>query len=447
MYGHSVANYPDEAALRATIATHPENVSARHRLAELMLDQGRWDEGLSEAQVGLRMFPDHGGLLGVAVMAAELTGADALAVRYSRVLRVVAEGLSEADRDMATATGGPVRWGRRRSDHIGDPELIDLTDPPAFDVPGDQKAGQERSKWPLARRVKPSRGPNGASRPLVVTSPTVTLGDVAGMTDLKWRLQGLLSGTGTGLGASPGALLLFGPRGCAKSYLAEAIAGQLGARMIRLNMNDVVEAGDQDGAELLRMAFTLARQATPCVLVLDEIDALADPSKLHARRVDVLAMRLAMKLDECLGAKGITIVATSSAPWRIDAALRAAGRFERGLFVPPPDLLARARILADRLGFLPLSPDVNPGELANDTEGMSASELLHVCAAAAEHALCISRHAGTMWPVTQRDLRRAIEGVDASSRDWFLHAHRELRNGSSEVDTVFDYVRRHVRRF
>jgi len=447
VYVHSVANFPDEAALRSTITTHPDNVSARHRLAELMLDEGRWSEGLAESQQGLSAFPDHGGLLGVAIMCAELTGANDLAARYSRVLRVVAEGLSATDRDMATASRGQVRWGRRRSDQIGDAELIDITDPPRFDEAGDHPAQRDRSRWPLARRVKPTSGPNGSSRPLIVTSPTVTLADVAGMTDLKWRLQGLLGNNGDRIQATTGALLLFGPRGCAKSYLTEAIAGQIGARMIRLNLNDVVEGGDQDGAELLRMAFTLARQASPCVLVLDEIDALADPSKLHARRVDVLAMRLTMKLDECQGVAGLTIVGTSSAPWRIDSALRAPGRFERGLFVPPPDLLARSRILADRLGYLPLAADVNPGELAAETEGMSASDLLRVCAAAAEHALCVSRHAGTMWPVSQRDLRRALEGIDPSSRDWFKQAHAQLRNGTSEVDSVFDYVRRHVRRF
>ena len=158
-------------------------------------------------------------------------------------------------------------------------------------------------------------------------------------------------------------------------------------------------------------------------------------------------MRLAMKLDECQGVAGLTIVGTSSAPWRIDSALRAPGRFERGLFVPPPDLLARSRILADRLGYLPLAADVNPGELATETEGMSASDLLRVCAGAAEHALCVSHHAGTMWPVTQRDLRRALDSIDPSSRDWFMQAHAQLRNGTSEVDSVFDYVRRHVRRF
>jgi transitional endoplasmic reticulum ATPase len=453
-----VATSPDEQDLRAAIAAAPDNVIARQRLAELLLGQGRTAEALSESMAALGRFPDDGSLLGLTVMAAELSGDAALAARYARLLDAVSGGV-RSSMDLAGVSGGVIRWGRRRTDRIGDRELIDLTGPPVFDPrehhpsvererserAPDQEQGKERSRWPLARRVKPNRQ-HGPGRPVAVTSPTVTLADVSGMTDLKWRLQGVIAANGPE-STMTGGLLLFGPRGCAKGYFAEAVAGQLGARMVRINLNDVVELGDPDGTELLRMAFTLARQTGPCVLVLEDLDALSDPSRLHARRVDIFAMRLAMKLDECRGAKGLTIIATSSAPWRIDASLRAVGRFERGLFVPPPDLLSRARILADRLSFMPLGSDVNAGDLAGDTEGMSAAELLGVCAAAAEHALCVGRHAGTMWPVTQRDLRRAADAVDPAAREWFTVAHAQLRNGSGEVDTVFDYIRRHIRRF
>ena len=141
----------------------------------------------------------------------------------------------------------------------------------------------------------------------------------------------------------------------------------------------------------------------------------------------------------------LLVVATSSAPWRIDPALRSVGRLDRGAFVPPPDLLGRGRIIVDRLSFLPISPDVNPGELAVETEGFTARELISMVSAAAEHALCVSRHSGTLWAIQQRDLRRAFERLEGTARDWFTRAHGHLRNGSNDVDPVYDYIRRHIR--
>jgi SpoVK/Ycf46/Vps4 family AAA+-type ATPase len=463
-----VADSPDEMLLRDTIASQPNNVTARHRLAELLLEEGRIEEALREAHSGMEYVPDHPGLLGIAVMGAEMSGQVELARRYSRLLSVLSDESLRSDPSMATSAAG-VRWGRRSSDRIGDPDLIDLTtstdfpviesiegnDSDAVESPlgreaddsirSESKDQTKESRWSLPRRFRPSKGAFSPN-PLMVTSPRTTLADVAGMTDLKWRLQGLLSAASGGVGVHTGGVMLFGPSGCGKSHVAEAVAGQLGARMIRLNLCDVVEAGDHDGSDLIRSAFLLARQAAPCVLILEEVEALSDQYKMHARRVDLLANRLGTQLDEVLGARDLTVIALTNAPWRVDPALRAAGRLERGLFVPPPDLLARGRILVDRLSFLPLGPDVSPGELAVETEGLSARELINLCSAAAEHALCVTRHSGAMWSLQHRDLRRAFDRTDPQSREWFIHAHGALRNAGSEVDPVYDYIRRNIRR-
>jgi ATPase family associated with various cellular activities (AAA) len=466
LYGGFVPEYPDEALLRDTIAQQPNNVTARHRLAELLLETGRGEEALLEAQAGLGVMPDHPGLLGIAVMASELGGQTDLARRYARVMAVVTDEALRSDPSLASAAA-TVRWGRRISDDIGDADLsqiadmtapqldmrqleIDLTDGQSTQPSqGDPRStehpsGKGESRWPLPRRLRPGRK-MPYPHEITVVSPRSTFGDVAGMTDLKWRLQGLLGAATGGVGVYTGGLMLFGPNGCGKTFLTDAIAGQLGMRMLKLNLHDVVKSGDDNGTEMIRSAFSMARKATPCLLVLEDIDALSDPHKLHARRVDLLAMRVAMKLDESLGAKGLTIVATSSAPWRVDNALRAVGRLDRGVFVSPPDLLARGRIFVDRLSFLPIGPDVNPGELAVETEGLTAKELIAVVSAAAEHALCVSRHSGTLWTLQQRDLRRALERIEPSSREWFTQAHGEMRSGSAEVDGVYDYIRRNVR--
>ncbi len=457
-----MSEYPDERLLRDTISHQPDNVTARYRLAELLLDTGRGIDALSEAQAGLGYMPDHPGLLGIAVMAAELGGQPDLARRYARVMSVVTDEALRSDPSLASAAA-LVRWGRRQSDQIGDQDLlainerseglrsfeIDLTEADAAEQarvadesPAEIKPEGE-SRWPLPRRLRPGRKPVVAPQ-LAVISPRHTFADLAGMTDLKWRLQGLVGSSNRGQNAAAG-FLLFGPAGCGKSFFTEAMAGQLGMRMLKLNLHDAVRAGDDQGSLLIRDAFALARKAGPCMLVLEDIDAVSDPHRLHARRVDLLAMRLAIKLDECRGEENLLVVATSSAPWRIDPALRSVGRLDRGAFVPPPDLLGRGRIIVDRLSFLPISPDVNPGELAVETEGFTARELISMVSAAAEHALCVSRHSGTLWAIQQRDLRRAFERLEGTSRDWFTRAHGHLRNGSNDVDPVYDYIRRHIR--
>jgi hypothetical protein len=456
-----VLEYPDERLLRDTIDQQPDNVTARHRLAELLLGTGQCSEALSEAQAGLSYMPDHPGLLGIAVMAAELDGKADLARRYEKVMSVVTDEALRSDPSLASSAH-QVRWGRRQTDRIGDEDLtalaagsteldtfeIDLTEAEASEQrrlteEPQTGRGDGESRWPLPRRLR--HGRKSASSPqLTVSTPRHTFADLAGMTDLKWRLQGLLGSnqrsTRTGVG-----VLLFGPTGCGKSFIADAVAGQLGMQIVTLNLHDVVRAGDDQGTVVIRDAFALARKAGPCVLVLEDIDAVTDTHRLHARRVDLLAMRIAIKLDECRADEDLLVIATSSAPWRIDPALRTVGRLDRGVFVPPPDLLGRGRIIVDRLSFLPIAPDVNPGELAVETEGLTARELISMVSAAAEHALCVSKHSGALWAVQQRDLRRAFEQLQAGSRDWFARAHGHLRDGSSDVDPVYDYIRRHVR--
>ncbi len=461
-----MADSPDEMLLRETIASQPTNVTARHRLAELLLEEGRVEEALSESHAGMSYVPDHPGLMGVAVMAAEMSGQADLARRYSRLLAVLSDDVMRSDPSMATSASG-VRWGRRRSDRIGDQELIDLaTDEQVIDLSdrgrrqsqddasraesledaAKAEAKDKEPRWSFPRRIRPAKSNTPSTHELIVTSPRRTLADVAGMTDLKWRLQGMLNAASGGVGVHTGGVMLFGPAGCGKSHVSEAVAGQLGASMVHLDLVEVVEAGEHDGTDLIRNAFALARDTSPCVLILENVDALNDQYKMHARRVDLLAMRLAMKLDESLGARDLTIISTTNAPWRVDQSLRAPGRLERALFVPPPDLLARGRILVDRLSFLPLAPDVSPGELAVETEGLTARELIGICSAAAEHALCVTKHSGAMWSLQHRDLRRAYDSIKPQSREWFMHAHGALRNSGSEVDPVYDYIRRHIRR-
>jgi transitional endoplasmic reticulum ATPase len=446
----------DEELLRAAIAAAPDNVTARHRLAELLLGQGRWSDGLRESQLGLLRAPDHGGLLGVAAMTADLIGAGELAARYGRLLGTVVapevanDGFEPTGWDGDGPTGGPaggqgiqagsmsglVKWGRRSTDQVGDGGGVN----PA------QAATMERL---MARRTEaaPRRGHRRAEVPMLA-SPRYTLRDVAGMTDLKWRLGNMLTENRSRL---LGGLLLVGPAGTGMSFLAEAavgqhLAGREGSAMVTISIPELVMMSAAEAERTLLSAFDLAASARPAALILEGIDALCDEGRMHGKRLEMLMIRMTAALDEAMSVHDLVVVGTSTAPWRIDRSLLRAGRFARMLFVPPPDLLARSRILADRLSYLPISTDVSAADIATVTEGFSATELQMICARAAEHAMSVSRHVGSMWSITQRDLTRAVEGTTPSSVSWFVQAHSSLRDTSTDLDPLFDYVRRNVRR-
>jgi hypothetical protein len=431
----------DEELLRAAIASSPENVTARHRLAELLLGNGRCSEALRESQLGLLRAPDHGGLIGVAAMSADLIGAGELAARYGRLLGVISTVPADApelqdapSENVGASAGGAPKWGRRATDRIGDGGAVDAAERAAAI---DRLMRHPDAVEPI-RHVRPEQVP-------MLLRPAATLRDVAGMTDLKWRLGNMLA---EGRARLAGGVLLFGPAGTGMSFLAEAAAGQhlghaAGAAMVRLSVPELIGVPAAEAERTVMAAFDLVRTVDPAVLIIEGIDALCDPGRLHGRRVELLHARVTDGLDRL--PPGVAVVGTTTAPWRVDSTLRRPGRFSRMLFVPPPDLLARSRILADRLSYLPIAPDVNAATLAALTEGVSATELQMICARAAEHAMGVSRHLGTIWSIGQRDLLRAADAVRASSSGWFAQAHLSLRDFGLDVDPLFDYVRRHVR--
>ena len=96
---------------------------------------------------------------------------------------------------------------------------------------------------------------------------------------------------------------------------------------------------------------------------------------------------------------------------------------------------------------MPLSADISAGEIAMLTEGATATDLLLVCALGAEHALTASKNAGVVWPMSQRDLLRAVTQVETSGERWFAYAYRTLAygNAAGDYDQFFDYIRRSMR--
>jgi SpoVK/Ycf46/Vps4 family AAA+-type ATPase len=282
--------------------------------------------------------------------------------------------------------------------------------------------------------------------------PDVRLSDVAGMEHVKQRLELAFLAPmrnpemrrlyGKSL---RGGLLLYGPPGCGKTFIARAIAGELGAAFISIGLSDVLDMYIGQSERNLRELFETARRATPCVLFIDEIDALGRKrSFMRESAGRTVVNQLLSELDGIGNEnEGLFVLAATNHPWDVDSALRRPGRLDRMLLVLPPDAPAREAILRANLAERPTA-DLDLGWIVSKTEGHSGADLVHLCDSAAEVAMADSLASGTARPISMSDFRRALSEARASTRSWFETArnYAQFANDGGMYDDLLAYMRR-----
>ncbi len=442
-------------ALRDALRVSPDNIPLRQHLAATLMSLGRFADAEAEFRQALALSPEGNELkLGLA-------GAYFQQGKNSHALVIVEDLIKSPTAPAATfvlyarllaGAGDEQRAAsmyRRAVDldpDVADAELAERlgvlpADAPEFDDADVVTEGRQRAAW---------EGP-GAGAEAVVERPKINFADVGGMESVKEEIRlkiiyplthaDLYKAYGKSAG---GGVLLYGPPGCGKTHLARATAGEIRAMFLAIGINDVLDMWIGNSEKNLHALFEQARANTPCVLFFDEVDALAaSRSDLRQSGARQLVNQFLAELDGMQAANdGLLILAATNAPWHLDAAFRRPGRFDRILFVPPPDEVARAAILrilcrdkpVDRLDF---------DHLARKTTDFSGADLKAVVDVAIEAKLRDAMQDGIPKPLSTKDLLAATKSVKPSTRDWFATARNYAlySNQSGLYDDILKYLK------
>ena len=236
---------------------------------------------------------------------------------------------------------------------------------------------------------------------------------------------------------------MYGPPGCGKTFLARATAGEIEAKFITIGLHDILDMWIGNSEKNLHEVFQAARKNTPCVLFIDEVDALG------ASRADMRqsAMRQIINqfLAELDGVKdsneGVLVLAATNAPWSVDSAFRRPGRFDRVIFVAPPDDESRRDIIEALLKDKP-AEKIDAKDIAKLTPGYSGADLKALIDIATESKLEESLAKGALQPIMQKDITKAIKVHKATTAEWFSTARNYAlyANETGLYDEILQYL-------
>jgi len=414
-------------SLRKAVEAMPDDVPLRLHLATMLLQAGQRDEAVRQVGAVLQRDPGNAQALGL------LRDPDSERAGSPAPPPPPAESGAAAESGTAADPGQGSHYDWSQAED----ELRDVL-PPMFTGGGETadsaSAGIDEADAYDAEHAG------------------LTLADVAGLTEVKQRLEAAFLAPmrnpdlrrlyGKSL---RGGLLLYGPPGCGKTFIARAVAGELGARFIAVSFADIIDMFVGQSERNIHELFEIARRNAPCVLFLDEVDAIGQKrSQLRNTPMRSAVNQLLLELDDISGTnEGVFLLAATNHPWDVDSALRRPGRFDRTLLVLPPDAAAREGVFRYHLKDRPVA-GIDLARLASKTDGYSGADIAHICETAAERALMDSVRRGEPRMIGLADLEAAIGEVKPSLGAWFDTARNValFANENGSYDDLAAYLRK-----
>ncbi|MEM4417868.1 MAG: CDC48 family AAA ATPase, partial [Nitrososphaerota archaeon] len=265
------------------------------------------------------------------------------------------------------------------------------------------------------KNIQPS-----ALREVILEIPNVKWEDIGGLETVKQELREAVEwplkypDVFKRLGIRPPrGLLLYGPPGTGKTLLAKAVATESQANFISVKGPEVLSKWVGESEKAVREVFRKARETAPCIVFFDELDSIAPRRGLHtdAGVTDRIVNQLLTEMDGMQSLKGVVVIGATNRPDILDPALLRPGRFDRVLYVPPPDKAARLQIFKIHTRAMPLDKDVNLEELAAITEGYTGADIEAVVR---EAAMTAARENINIQVVSMRHFEKALAKVKAS---------------------------------
>jgi len=441
------------AALSAALQVSPDDLPLRLHVAELLLKEGLAADALEHYSLVLARDPANLTALDGAAMAAAACGEVARADGYRRL--------------HAALTGSPTPAAPPPANEPA-PSAVAPTNPAPFDAGKDVLPPSDGYDWNELLHHSLDEDDDDASPPdekvplfveahhpedleLEVERSDMKLSDVAGMESVKRRLNmsflaplrnpEYMKMYGKSL---RGGLMLYGPPGCGKTFIARALAGELGAKFIAVGMADVLDMWLGESEKRLQRIFDTARRNAPAVLFFDEVDALGQKrSQMRHSAGRTIVNQLLAEMDS-IGSNndGVFVLGATNHPWDVDTALRRPGRFDRMMLVLPPDEPARMAALQYHLQNRP-AEGVDLRWIASKAVEYSGADIAHLCETAAELAMDDAIRTGRPKPMSTDHFKKAMKEVRPSTRPWFEIArnYAMFANEGGMYDDLLEYIK------